>query len=185
MRTTLVLASALLGAGCEASTEPVSRERSRYEALLEHAPFSLSEAREATFASAYGPFHVWSGLLVGGGRVSRSEADWIARWDTIQTFHSPKLSPPPIDFSSEMVILFATGGAPSSGYDARIRHVTLVRDTLFVLAEHHRPAAGCGGLGVETAPSDARVVPRAEFAVVFLTAPFVRECDPLRTRPDW
>jgi hypothetical protein len=185
MRTTFVLAIALLGGGCEAFTEPAPRERFRYEALLEHAPFSLGEAREATFASAYGQFHIWSGLVVGGGRVSRSEGDWSARWDTIQTFHSPKLSPPPIDFSSEMVILVATGGVPSSGYDVRIRHVTLVRDTLFVLAEHHRPAAGCGGLGVETAPSDARVVPRTDFPVVFLTAPFVRECDPFRTRPDW
>ena len=185
MRTTLGLAMALLGVGCEAFTAPRSRERLRYEALLEHAPFSLSDAREAAFTSAYDPFHSWSGLVAAGGRVSRSDADWIARWDTIQTFHSPKLPPPPIEFSTEMVILFATGGAPSSGYDARIRHVTLVRDTLFVLAEYHRPAADCGGLGVETAPSDARVVPSTEHPVVFLTAPFVRECNPSRTRPDW
>lgn len=168
---------------CDFLTAPSEEER-RYAQLLDAPALAVSAARDSTFAAAFAPFRQWSGLVTPGMRLPRTTESWSALWDTIQTFHSPKVAAPDVEFAQEMVVIAAMGGVGSGGYSMRIRHVTTVRDTVFVLAERVVPATDCMLTAAEEAPSDARLLPASELPVLLLTARFVRECDPFRLRPD-
>ena len=180
----VLVAAGLPVTACDSPTSP-SVEQARYEALLAGTSFTLGAVRDSAFASELRPYRFQSGFWVAGSRVARSADVWSAVFDTLQAYRAPKVTAPDVDFQHEMVVLALYGSAASSGYVVRIRHATLVRDTVFVLAEHVRPGGNCGVLAVLTTPTDARVIPARASPVVTLFARYVTDCDSGKVRPEW
>ena len=172
---------------CDAPTDPANPSASpaEFEALLASPALTLGAERDSRFAAEYGPYRFRTGFGERGGRVARSVGTWTPLFDTLQRGNSPQRAPLAADFTQEMVVLALYGGAGTGGHVVRIRHVTLTRDTLFVLAEARAPGPSCGVTQAFTAPTDARVVPAGRAPVIVLFAPYLHDCDTGRDRADW
>jgi hypothetical protein len=109
--------------------------------------------------------------------VVRDRDAWLSVW--VQLFGSDTALPPPlleIDFTTEMVVVFALGAQPSSGYEARIVSATETSGVVTVEAEHVSPARNCGTLTVITYPTDVVRMPRREGTVQFEIRPRTASC---------
>ncbi len=181
---TAIAAAALALAACSDATAP-DRSRAEYEALLESPALVLSAARDSAFAAAYAPYRFYGGFVARGGRVARRADTWSGIFDTLQRGRLPARAPIAVDFASEMVVVALHGQAGSGGHLVRIRHVTLARDTIFVLADRVAPGATCVTTAALTQPTDARVLASRAEPVVFHFAPFVRNCETGQEQPAW
>lgn len=180
----LLLVGLGIVSACDAPTEPAA-SRAVYEALLARPALTRGAERDSSFAAGFWPYRIYTGFAKRGGRVARSAETWTPLFDTLQLFRIPKRPPLAVDFTQEMVVLALYGGASSGGHVVRIRHVTLARDTLFVLAERIAPGASCVVTAAVTAAADARVIPALGAPVIVLFAPYVHDCDTERDRPAW
>ncbi len=182
----LLLVGLSVASACEAPTDATNPTVSQaaYESLLASPSLTRSPELDSSFAVEYRPYRFRSGFANRGARVARSADTWTPLFDTLQR-GSPPSPPLAIDFAQEMVILALYGEEQTGGHVVRIRHVTLTRDTLFVLAERSRPGANCVVTQAFTHPTDARIVPTRRAPVIVLFAPFVHDCETGRNRPDW
>jgi hypothetical protein len=133
---------------------------------LTSPPWSVSPSRDSSFAGGY-PFRTFSGATATQRTVVRDAEAFASLWTMLQSGRSPLLPTPPVDFGEEMVIFVAQGVFSSGGYAVDIRHVTMLRDTLFVLVRERTPGPTCLVFAAFTQPTDARVVPRTAVPVRF------------------
>jgi hypothetical protein len=82
--------------------------------------------------------------------VIKSAGAWAVVWDEIAA--GP---PPPVDFSRDMVILYAAGEQPNGCHDAEIRNLESSHGLLEVEVDRLEPGAGCGCTPVVTRPAHA------------------------------
>jgi hypothetical protein len=83
---------------------------------------------------------------------------------------------PEIDFSSEMVILVASGSHTSSGFDVLLTSASKTDDLVTVHALERSPAPNCVSLTVITSPVDVARMSRQDGRVVFEITPGVNTC---------
>jgi hypothetical protein len=101
-----------------------------------------------------------SDMMSGVGRaeqlVARNDAEWRALWQR----HAPARTPPPVDFSKNMVLAVFLGSRPSGGYQVQITGVRSEGDTLVVEWSESRPGPGQVAAQVMTSPAHIVTVPR-------------------------
>lgn len=86
----------------------------------------------------------YSGLTSPTEVVVRSTSDWNLWWKRIVAdYVNEKPSIPPIDFSTSMAILVASGQQSSTGFSLSIDSVTVARDDLNVYTTDRGPGGGC------------------------------------------
>lgn len=128
--------------------------------------WSVGPSRDSSFASGY-PFRTFSGAATTERRVVRDADAFASLWTMLQSGQSPAIPTPAVDFGEEMVLFVAQGVRSSGGHEVDIRHVTLLRDTLWVLVRERTPGPTCLVFAALTQPTDARVVPRTTAPVRF------------------
>ena len=166
-RLSRLLPVALLAlSACSDPAAPEDGNLTLVDVPLTAPAWSVSPSRDSSFAAGY-PFRTISGATATQRTVVRDAASFTALWTTLQAGRSPLMPAPGVDFGEEMVIFVAQGSRSSGGYTVDIRHVTLLRDTLWVLVRERSPGAGCAVFAALTQPTDARVVPRTIAPVRF------------------
>jgi hypothetical protein len=108
--------------------------------------------------------------------VIRDRGAWQAAWGQMYRGQNPAPPLPEIDFTSEMVVLAAAGGRPSSGYDILLTGASKTDDLVTVRALERSPAPNCVTLTVITSPADVARMPRLEGRVLFEITPGVTAC---------
>ena len=107
-------------------------------------------------------------------KVVRDPIDWRRAW--IQTRSAPTDSaPPPVDFSSHMVVIAGMGRVPSTGYELFVDSVVSV-DWGTLVYVRSTSVAGCPGAGMETEPVDIVRVPKTTLPVQFVEYTEVHRC---------
>lgn len=128
--------------------------------------WTIGSARDSAFAAGY-PFRSFSGATTTQRILVRKAEALSALWSTLNAGREPPMPPPAVDFGEEMVIFVALGRRTSGGYSVSIRHVTMLRDTLWVLISERAPGPSCLVFAASTQPTDARIVPRTTAPVRF------------------
>jgi hypothetical protein len=108
--------------------------------------------------------------------VIRDRGAWQAAWSQINGYLAPSPTLPEIDFSSEMVILVASGSHTSSGYDVLLASASKTDDLVTVHALERSPAPNCVTLTVITSPVDVARMSRQDGKVVFEITSGVNTC---------
>jgi len=153
-------------AACTDPAAPGDGDLTLVDVPLTSPLWSVSASRDSSFAGGY-PFRTFSGAANTQRTVVRDADAFAALWTMLQSGRSPSLPGPGVDFGEEMVIFVAQGARSSGGYAVDIRHVTLMRDTLWVLVREQSPGPGCVVFAAFTQPTDARIVPRTTAPVRF------------------
>jgi hypothetical protein len=87
--------------------------------------------------------------------AARTDHEWRWHWEQL---HDDPINPlpamPPVDWTTEMVLVLALGGRPSSGYRVAIDRLVAGDDSLQVHAHERRPGPTCVTLTVMTSPYD-------------------------------
>lgn len=96
--------------------------------------WQIGAERDSAFIRTVGALPTTTDLVVREARVIRDSTTWHAHWDSITAQQPPSLRRPlpPVDFSSEMVIL-AIWGRGNYGYNIGIGGVYVSRGQLWVL----------------------------------------------------
>jgi hypothetical protein len=124
-------------------------------------------------AVAYSAF---SGYGAATTLVVRDRDTWQATWNQIHGPLSPIPPLPVIDFSTEMVVVAALGGKPSSGYDIVLTGASEADGMITVDVVTNSPGPNCVTLTVVTAPLDLARMPRRDATVLFHLTPVVTSC---------
>jgi hypothetical protein len=156
----------LVSVACTQPAAPNDGDLSLVDIPLSSPAWSVGPARDSSFAAGY-PFRTFSGASAPERRVVRDAESFDSLWTMLQSGRSPSIPAPWVDIGEEMVIFVAQGARSSGGYQVDIRHVTLLRDTLWVLVRERSPGANCIVFAAFTQPTDARVVPRTTAPVRF------------------
>jgi hypothetical protein len=134
-------------------------------------PLALTRLRqEAVGYSAFSGYGQPTMLVI------RDRGAWQAAWRQMNGDLTPGPPMPEIDFSSEMVILVASGSHTSSGYDVLLTSASKTDDLVTVHALERSPAPNCGSLTVITSPVDLARMSRQDGRVVFEITPGVNTC---------
>ena len=88
----------------------------------------------------------------------RAEEDWKRFWAK----HRPQDSPPPVDFSQEMVIAVFLGPRPTAGFSIRVQRLEEKDSFLWVLIQETLPSQDTTALQAETLPYHIVKLPRKE-----------------------
>ena len=102
--------------------------------------------------------------------VVRDSVAWRAVWDRIQAKRSPKVPPPTINFTREMVVLIGLGTRGSTGHSIQVDSIR-ARESGGVLEVHitkTRPTSGTEVGMLATAPLDVVRLPRRSGKVRFI-----------------
>jgi hypothetical protein len=83
---------------------------------------------------------------------------------------------PVVDFTKEIVVGFAMGERPSSGFSVRIRGAARERGSVVIAIEELTPASGCVLLPVVTAPIDLARLSRTGESIRFDNETTVKGC---------
>jgi len=153
-------------AACTDPAAPNDGNLTLVDVPLSSPLWSVGPARDSGFAGGY-PFRTFSGASAPTRSVVRDAESFATLWTRLQSGRSPLIPAPAVDFGEEMVIFVALGARSSGGYAVQIRHVTLLRDTLWVLVREQSPGSDCMVFAAFTQPTDARVVPRTTVPVRF------------------
>jgi hypothetical protein len=151
---------------CTDPAAPDEGDLTLVEVPLTSPLWSVGPSRDSSFAGGY-PFRSFSGVTTTQRTVVRDADAFASLWTMLQSGRSPILPGPGVDFGEEMVIFVAQGARSSGGYAVDIRHVTLLRDTLWVLVREQSPGPRCMVFAAFTQPTDARIVPRTTAPVRF------------------
>lgn len=166
----------LASVGCTDPVAPVDSDLTPSDISLATPAWAVDSAREERLVAGY-PFRWYSGVTAPQRNVIRSREAFGALWTQLQRGFSPAFPAPGVDFGEEMVLFVALGQRSSGGHAIRIRHVTLQRDTLWVLVQHREPGTGCVVTTAFTQPTDIRVVPRADVPVRYRIQREVTRCE--------
>lgn len=128
--------------------------------------WAVGAARDSTFLAAY-PFKNYSGVTTTQRRAIRNGEEYAALWEQLNSRSTPAAPAPSVDFGAEMVVFASLGERSTGGYSINIRHVTVLRDTLLVLATERAAGPSCLVTAAFSQPTDIRVVPRTTLPVRF------------------
>jgi hypothetical protein len=111
--------------------------------------------------------------------VLRSDAAWKEAWDKrCAAGRFPYQEPPPVDFTSEMALLYAWGEKPSGGHAAAIEAVEMSNGTLLVHVHRVAPSPDCPAPAIIQYPGAIAVVTRLpEVPVTWLFRDETRTCE--------
>lgn len=151
---------------CSAPAAPDGSDLTLVDVPLTSPLWTVGQSRDSAFALDY-PFRTFSGASRSGRTVVRDRESLAELWTMLQQGRSPVIPPPAVDFGEEMLLFVAQGAFPTGGYSVEIRHVTMLRDTLFVLVRERSPGPTCVVFAAFSQPTDARVVPRTTAPVRF------------------
>ena len=121
-------------------------------------------------------YTAFSGYVQPTTLVIRDREALQAAWSQMNGYVNPGPPVPEIDFSSEMVILVASGSHTSSGYDVLLASASKTDDLVTVHALERSPAPNCGSLTVITSPVDVARMSRQDGRVIFEITPGVNTC---------
>jgi uncharacterized membrane protein len=125
-------------------------------------------------------------------QMRRSVAHTETEWRTLWSEHAGRnTEPPPVDFSTRMVVALFQGTRPTPGWDASITGARVDADALTVLVEEHRPAEGRIAAQVLVSPFDIVSMPRYDGVIRFepvgqpavTPPPMVAPAEPTMTTP--
>ena len=97
-------------------------------------------------------------------------------WAELNQGSAPVPPLPAVDFAKEIVVGFASGGRPTSGYSVRLYDPVRVRGVVEVKVEETTPGADCALLQVITAPIDLARLTRTGEEVRFAVETVVKNC---------
>ena len=82
----------------------------------------------------------WSGLRSPLLEAVSDEAKWTTLWDSIQSLRQPPPPRPPIDFTTQLLLVAALGERPTTGYSIHVDSLVSVggTSTVFVTTYHAR-----------------------------------------------
>jgi hypothetical protein len=151
--------SVLATAACESSTTP-------------RPPLILTPIDLGQF------FSTSSGLSERGPITATNDAEWAALWNRIHAGVSVPPARPSVDFSVEVVVGYALGQKPTSGFAVELEDVSRERATVVVAAEETIPGSSCGVATVLTFPVAIARLTRTSEPIGFEVATTTRNCPP-------
>lgn len=102
--------------------------------------------------------------------------EWEAQWHRITAGHGNPPGPPPVEFTTQMVLLAAMGSRPTGGYAVTIERASEERDAIVVSVTFTAPGPTCGATAALTQPADLAMIPRSDKPVRFIVDRQVRDC---------
>ena len=108
--------------------------------------------------------------------VVRDRETWQSTWSQVYRARNEVPPLPPIDFSTEMIVVAALGAKPTSGYAVELTSAYVSNGTVTVEAASVSPGPLCVTLQVITNPVDIARLPRRDGAVQFHFTPRVASC---------
>ncbi|MBI4539240.1 MAG: protease complex subunit PrcB family protein [Gemmatimonadetes bacterium] len=108
--------------------------------------------------------------------VIRDETTWATFWAEIEGLQTPKTDPPPVDFTTQLVLAAAMGTRSTGGHTITIERVYRTSDRIFVEVREVAPGRACIVTMALTQPVDAALAPKSELPVSFVERKEVRDC---------
>lgn len=109
-----------------------------------------------------------SGIIESRQLVVTNAADWTQWWTTHRANTRGDTAPPEIDFTKEMVVLFALGQQRTGGYSVEIVKVQPEEKSLKIYVKRKSPPKGAMVTQALTAPFHFVAVPRSELKPEFV-----------------
>lgn len=107
-------------------------------------------------------YHASTSNPVDGVWVVRTAEELHTLWRRAMSTHRPEPVPPPVDWATEMAVLFVLGVRGTGGYVARVERVRADDGVLRVFVLEERPGAGVGTTQALSNPFHLVAVPRTE-----------------------
>jgi hypothetical protein len=139
--------------------------------------YESTPERERPAELAMWPYRMTSGIAEQERFVVRDSTTWATLWPRIVGSHSPRPTPPAVNFATEMLLVVSMGTRSSGGYVIAIDSVSVRADTLRVLVREQSPGARCGTTAALSAPVALVRMERSDRPVVFTTRALVRDCE--------
>jgi hypothetical protein len=117
-----------------------------------------------------------SGLVNRRAIVVTDQQAFADLWAEIHRSISSTEPMPIVDFSKEIVVGFAMGEQPSSGFSVRLRGAARDRSGVVVAVQEETPAANCVLLPVITAPIDLARLSRTGESIRFANETTIKGC---------
>ena len=119
-----------------------------------------------------------SGILDRTRLVIGDETAWNEFWDQFADLVQPLPDPPPVDFTTHLVIAATMGQRTSGGYTISVEEVAEKDGTIYAAVQETSPGAMCMNITVMTAPAVAVTVPRHDGPVAFVETELALPCTP-------
>jgi hypothetical protein len=120
----------------------------------------------------------YAGREVRGPVIVRDAVAWESLWAEIHARFNPAPPLPAVDFAAEIVVGFAMGLKPSSGFSVRLHDPTRHRGVVTIEVEETSPGPGCAVLTVMTAPLHLARLTRIDGPIEFDPASTIKNCGP-------
>ena len=137
---------------------------------------SPSVALPLTPLDAAGSTGIFSGIADRRSIVVRDRPSFEALWAEIHRHHSVVPTAPDVEFATDMVVGFAMGEQPTSGFGVTITGVSRGRSGFRIEVEETQPSAACALLPVITAPVALARLTRTDEPIEFITESAVEDC---------
>jgi hypothetical protein len=108
--------------------------------------------------------------------VVRDREAWQSTWSQVYRGRNPVPPLPPVDFSTEVIVVAALGAQPTSGYAVEFNSAHETNGTVTVEATSVSPGTRCITVQVITYPFDIARLTRRDGAVQFHFTPRVTSC---------
>jgi hypothetical protein len=108
--------------------------------------------------------------------VVRDAATWREVWTRANAHYQPQPPLPPVDFSSEMIVGYAMGARPTTGYTVRLAGAAEHEGAVTVRVVETSPAATCFTGQAITTPITLARVPYRAGQVTFRVTPILEDC---------
>jgi hypothetical protein len=119
-----------------------------------------------------------AGREVRGPVIVRDAVAWESLWAEIHQKFTPVPPLPVVDFTAEIVVGFALGLKPSSGFSVRLHDPTWRRGVVTIEVEETNPGPGCAVLTVMTSPLHLARLTRSDGPIEFDPTSIIKNCGP-------
>lgn len=160
-----LIAACVAGASCASATSP--------NATSPSTTTTLALTRFRADATSYS---LISGYDTAATLVIRDRPAWQSAWSQLYSQQYPVPALPDIDFTTEMVVLAATGSRPSSGYDVLFTAATESDGVVTIETALRSPGPGCITASIVTSPVDLARMPMRNGTVVFHSTSNLTTC---------
>jgi hypothetical protein len=108
--------------------------------------------------------------------VIREQAEWEELWTNATRNYQPPPEIPPVNFSSEMVVIAGMGSRPTGGFSIGIESAHEADGTLFITVLESSPGPRCFTTQAFTSPLTAARVPRRDGPTTFVEKTEINNC---------
>lgn len=122
------------------------------------------------------PFALNSGFVDRQLLVITDDEKWRRAWELLHSNRRPVLTVPAVNFSEQMVLIYALGRQRTGGYSVRIDGAEVVEDRLNVNVVVSRPSSNCIVTSGLTSPVDLMLVPSSKHSVAVTETEIITEC---------